>query len=219
MLSKLVPKQSSNPYRLVIFCTQTDRVAFGNCVIEFPSHADIRCNGSSVQANLRGIKNRPGTINPPDVTAQIIMMQGVQNKIDVTFEQSKSAFTITVYLVQKNTVGQLVEKIRKRGFISKEATLNKSMLPPSRGFWWVVDFGLVRAAAQDADIMHGPETLTLKDPISMTRVTLPSKGRHCQHTACFDAATFLTLNEQTPTWTCPICNRSISSDDDLFLDG
>ena len=58
------------------------------------------------------------------------MMQGVQNKIDVTFEQSKSAFTITVYLVQKNTVGQLVEKIRKRGFISKEATLNKSMLSP-----------------------------------------------------------------------------------------
>ena len=127
MLSKLVPKQSSNPYRLLLFCTQTDRVAFGNCVIEFPAHADIRCNGSSVQANLRGIKNRPGTINPPDVTAQIMMMQGVQNKIDVTFSESKSAFTLTVYLVEKNTVVQLVEKIRKRGFISKEATLSKSM--------------------------------------------------------------------------------------------
>src|SRR5436190_21807869 len=78
---------------------------------------------------------------------------------------------------------------------------------------------IVRAAAQDTDIVPGPETLTLKDPISMTRIDLPSKSRYCQHTSCFDAATFLTLNEQTPTWQCPICNRSISSDEDLFLDG
>jgi hypothetical protein len=131
MLSKLQPKQTSNPYRLVLFSTQTERVAFGNCVIEFPPHTDIRCNGSPVQANVRGIKNRPGTINPPDVTAQIIMIQGVQNKIDVTFSDSKSSYTLTVYLVEKHTVAQLVEKIRKRGFISKDATLSKSMFPPA----------------------------------------------------------------------------------------
>lgn len=57
------------------------------------------------------------------------MMQGVQNKIDVTFSESKSSYTLTVYLVEKHTVAQLVEKIRKRGFISKEATLSKSMFP------------------------------------------------------------------------------------------
>jgi E3 SUMO-protein ligase PIAS1 len=78
---------------------------------------------------------------------------------------------------------------------------------------------VVKAAAQDADIVPGPETLTLKDPISMTRIDLPCKSRYCGHTACFDAATFLTLNEQTPTWICPICNRAISTEEDLFLDG
>lgn len=73
--------------------------------------------------------------------------------------------------------------------------------------------------AQDADILHGPETLTLKDPISMTRIALPCKSAYCHHFACFDALTFLTLNEQTPTWTCPICNRLVGTDDNLFLDG
>ena len=126
MIAKLTPKQSTNPYRLVLFCTQTDRVAYGNCVIEFPTHAEIRCNGTIVSANLRGIKNKPGTINPPDITSQVIVIQGVANKVDVTFAESKSAYTLTVYLVEKNTVPVLVDKIRKRGFISKESMLNKS---------------------------------------------------------------------------------------------
>jgi E3 SUMO-protein ligase PIAS1 len=127
MLAKLTPKQSTNPFRLVLFCTQTDRVAYGNCVIEFPGHAEIRCNGTIVSANLRGIKNKPGTINPPDITSHAILIQGVANKVDVTFAESKSAYTLTVYLVEKNSVNGLVDKIRKRGFISKESTLNKSM--------------------------------------------------------------------------------------------
>ena len=96
-------------------------------MIEFPAHAEIRANGSVVHANLRGIKNKPGTINPVDITAGCILMQGVNNKIDVTFAESKSAFTLTIYLVEKLTVARLVEKIRKRGFIAKEATLNKSI--------------------------------------------------------------------------------------------
>ena len=127
MIAKLSPKQPTNPYRLVLFCTQTDRVPYGNCVIEFPAHAEIRCNGNIVTAHLRGIKNKPGTVNPPDFTSQAILMQGVANKLDVTFAESKFAYTLAVYLVEKNSVKQLVDKIRRRGFISKESTLNKSL--------------------------------------------------------------------------------------------
>lgn len=54
-------------------------------------------------------------------------MPSVTNKIDVTFAETKSAYTLTVYLVEKMTVDQLVSKIRKKGFMSKETTLNKSM--------------------------------------------------------------------------------------------
>jgi hypothetical protein len=132
MLSKLQSKQPTNPYRLVLFSTQTDSVEFGNCVIEFPAYTDIRCNGSPVTANVHGIKNSPGTINPPDVTAQIIMTEGVQNTIDVTFSESESSYTLMVYLVEKHTVAQLVEKIRKRGYISIETTLSKSTFPRPR---------------------------------------------------------------------------------------
>jgi E3 SUMO-protein ligase PIAS1 len=125
MLDLLTPKRSENPYRLVLFCTQTYRC--GNCVIEFPAHAEIRCNGTIVSANLRGIKNKPGTINPPDITAHANLMRGVVNKVDVTFAESRSEYTLTVCLVKKNTVDELVDEICNRGSILKEYTLNKSM--------------------------------------------------------------------------------------------
>jgi E3 SUMO-protein ligase PIAS1 len=127
MITKLTPKAPTNSYRLALYCTLTDRIPFGNCVVEFPTHSDIRCNGSLITANLRGIKNRPGTVNPPDLTTHAIVMAGVGNKVDVTFQESRSSYTVLVYLVEKHTVTQLVEKIRKKGFISKETTLNKSI--------------------------------------------------------------------------------------------
>lgn len=39
----------------------------------------------------------------------------------------------------------------------------------------------------------------------------------CNHNQCFDAACFLQLQEQAPTWTCPICNKSATWEN-LVLD-
>jgi len=129
MIAKLNPKSPTNPYRLVLFCTQSSRVPYGNCLVEFPSTVEIRCNGNQISANLRGIKNRPGTVNPPDLTPHAILMPGVNNRVDITFQDSRSNYTALLYLVEKLTVAQLVEKVKKRGYISKEQTLNRSMAP------------------------------------------------------------------------------------------
>jgi len=128
MLAKLNPRGPANPYRLVLFCTLADRVPYGNCVIEFPTHIEIKCNGTVVSANVRGIKNRPGTVNPPDITPQAVFMGGVSNKVDINYQDSKQPYTALLYLVQKFTVQQLVDKVKKRGYLSKEVTLKRSML-------------------------------------------------------------------------------------------
>lgn len=127
MLAKLSPKGPTNPYRLVLFCTLADRVPYGNSLIEFPTHVEIKCNNNAVTANLRGIKNRPGTVNPADLTERAILMGGVNNKVDIIYQDSKQPYMALVYLVQKFTVDQLVEKVKKRGLISKESTLKRSM--------------------------------------------------------------------------------------------
>jgi E3 SUMO-protein ligase PIAS1 len=70
----------------------------------------------------------------------------------------------------------------------------------------------VQAKANDADIVATSTVMSLKDPISYMRLRLPCRGSLCSHNQCFDASSFLQLQEQGPTWTCPICNKSITFD-------
>ena len=35
----------------------------------------------------------------------------------------------------------------------------------------------------------------------------PCRASTCSHLQCFDAATFLQMNEKKPTWMCPICDK------------
>lgn len=41
----------------------------------------------------------------------------------------------------------------------------------------------------------------------MTRIETPCRSMSCKHNECFDAAVFLALQEQAPTWTCPLCSK------------
>jgi E3 SUMO-protein ligase PIAS1 len=66
----------------------------------------------------------------------------------------------------------------------------------------------VRRKAEDPDEIVATSTvLSLKDPVGYTRITTPCRGTGCSHVQCFDAAYYLQLQEQAPTWTCPICNK------------
>ena len=40
------------------------------------------------------------------------------------------------------------------------------------------------------------------------RITTPCRGIGCKHNQCFDASSYLQLQEQAPTWTCPVCNKT-----------
>lgn len=66
--------------------------------------------------------------------------------------------------------------------------------------------------ANDPDIVATQTIMSLKDPISTMRITLPCRSVICAHPQCFDASYFLQLQEQAPTWDCPVCQKKISFD-------
>lgn len=69
---------------------------------------------------------------------------------------------------------------------------------------------LVRNRAHDADIVATSTVMSLKCPLSTLRIQIPCRSLSCTHNQCFDAASFLELQQQGPTWTCPVCNKSAS---------
>ena len=50
--------------------------------VAFPTQAEIRVNEDEVKANLRGIKNKPGTTRPVDITSMLrLKVPSYKNKV------------------------------------------------------------------------------------------------------------------------------------------
>ncbi|RFN46817.1 putative relatd to e3-like factor in the sumo pathway [Fusarium flagelliforme] len=70
----------------------------------------------------------------------------------------------------------------------------------------------LNAKAQDPDVVATSQVLSLKCPLSYMRLALPCRGLSCTHLQCFDATSYLQLQEQGPQWQCPICYKSATFD-------
>lgn len=57
------------------------------CPIEFPPTCEVRINTTAIQANLKGLKKRPGTAPPPDISA-LTRLSG-SNKVDMVYVNSQ----------------------------------------------------------------------------------------------------------------------------------
>ncbi|XP_047492036.1 uncharacterized protein LOC125041242 [Penaeus chinensis] len=64
--------------------------------------------------------------------------------------------------------------------------------------------------SQDTSLEEiAPTTLqcSLLCPLGRTRLKLPCRAWTCKHLQCFDAATYIQMNEQKPKWCCPVCRE------------
>ncbi|KAH9517620.1 E3 SUMO-protein ligase pias1 [Dermatophagoides farinae] len=60
--------------------------------------------------------------------------------------------------------------------------------------------------------------VSLLCPLTSLRLKIPSRSKHCDHVHCFDGEAFISINDITPRWKCPICKIYIKFDD-LIIDG
>ncbi|ESO01330.1 hypothetical protein HELRODRAFT_131399, partial [Helobdella robusta] len=60
--------------------------------------------------------------------------------------------------------------------------------------------------------------ISLICPLGKTRLVLPCRSSNCSHLQCFDASTYLQMNDKKPTWVCPICDK-LARYDSLIIDG
>ncbi|QPG95738.1 hypothetical protein C2857_001876 [Epichloe festucae Fl1] len=175
-------------YRVMIFCAG-DISGVQN--VAFPHQAELKVNTDEIKANLRGLKNKPGSTRPVDITHTLRLKPHYVNNVEFTYALTNKKFYLVANLCKVTTVAELVTIISTRRRIPKEsvvAELNKK--------------------AQDPDVVATSQVLSLKCPLSYMRLDVPCRSLSCTHMQCFDATSYLQLQEQGPQWLCPICNKS-----------
>lgn len=69
--------------RIMILCTAGN---VGVQDIAFPHQCELKVNGGDVKANLRGLKNKPGSTRPVDVTDSLRLRPSTYlNNVEITY--------------------------------------------------------------------------------------------------------------------------------------
>ncbi|KAI0481666.1 PINIT domain-containing protein [Xylaria cf. heliscus] len=186
-------------YRVMLFCA-ADNASVQD--IAFPHQSEIKVNGGEIRANLRGLKGKPGTTRPVDITDSLrLKPANYNNNIEFTYaltskvkkhdpSPAATKFFLAAYFCKRSSVDELVAKIKGRK-IAKATVLLE-----------------ITKKANDPDVIATSTVLSLKCPLSYTRIRTPVRSVLCNHISCFDGSSYLQLQEQGPQWLCPICNQS-----------
>jgi E3 SUMO-protein ligase PIAS1 len=110
-------------------------------------------------------------------------------------------------VVRSIPVTDLVKKLENGKRITEKSVVDDSKFPVGYFSITLLTRLSVLNKARDADIVTTASVLSLKCPLSTLRISLPVRSIACRHNQCFDATSYLQLQEQGPTWLCPICNN------------
>ncbi|KAI9797730.1 MAG: SUMO ligase siz1 [Candelina submexicana] len=193
LTDSVVERLQDPSLRVMIYCTsESALLPYAKADVAFPHQIEIKVNLDEVKSSLRGLKNKPGTTRPADITNLVRKRGGYENSIVTTYALTQKKFSLLVNLVRQHSVEELVGRLKRGKHTTKEQVIREMI-----------------SKAQDTDIVATSTVMSLKCPISTLRIDLPCRSTICSHNQCFDASSFLQMQEQAPTWTCPVCNKII----------
>ncbi|KAK0549690.1 E3 SUMO-protein ligase pli1 [Tilletia horrida] len=194
-------------HQVRLFCTTLEY--YNNSVSQpsraaptvFPLTCEARVNDRLLSANLKGNRKVSGRVPPPNLNKDSALhLDSRQNKVELSYVNTLyQRYAMICCLVEIHSIDSLVAKVRARPMTVEMVT--DSILKLN----------------EDDEIEAGAVKMTLRCPLSAMRIKIPSRSRKCLHRQCFDAETFFQLNEQTPSWSCPVCNQTLNPED-LILD-
>ncbi|XVF52983.1 hypothetical protein PTKIN_Ptkin05aG0061700 [Pterospermum kingtungense] len=169
--------------KIRLFVAQKDNIETSACIIS-PQQVNFLLNGRGVERRTNVLMDM-GPQMPTNVTAML--------KYGTNLLQAVGQFSGHYIIVV--------------AFMSMESSPDSSMLPD------YVQSGDVALDSDDSDIIEGPSRISLKCPISRTRIKVPVKGHACRHLQCFDFNNYVDINSRRPSWRCPHCNQHVCYSD------
>ncbi|QPG74952.1 hypothetical protein FOA43_002291 [Brettanomyces nanus] len=158
--------------------------------LEFPQPIELTFNGTKLTDNVKGIKGVAGSAKPADLTPKLY--EDKVNVLDIVYAYTKRDFLLSIYIVEITTVETLLSRVLAQPCIPREITIS-----------------MIKENADQDDMVASKEIISLKCPCSYMKMQYPARSMYCEHFQCFDAYSFLKLQDQAPSWLCPICTHKI----------
>nr|CAD7197362.1 unnamed protein product [Timema douglasi] len=201
----------SNPFKEEYFEPASLSISEKEKLLELASDTTLKNLFIGGMVNLPPIPtNKPGVEpkrppKPVNITSLVKLSPLHANFIDVTWNcDYGQGYVIAVYLVSKIVSAELLKRMRAKGARQSDYTR-----------------GLIKEKlSEDADSEIATTSLrvSLVCPLGKMRMVTPCRASTCYHLQCFDANTFLMMNERKPTWVCPVCDKPAPFDS-LMIDG
>lgn len=152
---------------------------------KFPPELKVLVNGIELDTK--------GGPFPMDITALCKITCDALNLIQVSSIGLGNYYVISVSLVKKLTVSNLIEKLKTKKPLTMQdtQTLIKKQL---------------RGERLSEDTTATIIQCSLMCPLSMTRIVVPCRATSCHHIQVFDAIVYFRVNELKSNWICPVCN-------------
>ncbi|XP_008186608.1 E3 SUMO-protein ligase PIAS2-like [Acyrthosiphon pisum] len=170
----------------------------GNEVTDFmPLGLHIRLGGKPCLLPPKA-ESRPSP-RPINCTQQVKLSPITPNMININWTDDGKKYVYSMYLVKRVTSEMLIQTLQDKGGRSSEETKK-----------YIIE----KLADVDPDLATTASyRFSLVCPLSKIRMKIPVKSIHCDHLQCFDARTFILMNEKRQTWVCPTCNKPCLYDD------
>ncbi|KAL3232153.1 hypothetical protein RNJ44_04069 [Nakaseomyces bracarensis] len=166
--------------------------------IAFPTPIEVWFNNIQIKARFKGLKDKEGTVNPVDLTDHIKSWRSL-NTLKIIHVFNKEAYLSYCALVRPYAPEEVLNNI-----------LVKPAIPHLMTFEYIKK---MFRENDDTELVTTSTIVSLKCPISYSRIKYPIKSKRCDHLQCYDALWFLHSQVQVPNWVCPVCQIPITLDD------
>ena len=180
--------------RLLLFCCAELTRDPGSAVLLYPP-VEIYVDGQLTKQSVRGIKGKPGTARPADLTPHFTPSEK-PIMVRVVYSDASERYLLHAYVAETYTPEMIMAQVSGKPHISLASTQNAIREENARN------------AADDIVVENVP--LLLRCPITYARIKHPVKSYQCDHVQCFDGLSFLMMQEHIPAWQCPVCSKTVN---------
>lgn len=91
----------------MVYCAADPITPYTLADIAFPYQVEIKVNEDEVKANLRGLKNKPGSTRPADITKLLRIRADYSNMMRITYALTQKVSSHRTSVHHNHLIGEL----------------------------------------------------------------------------------------------------------------